>query len=328
MSRYLSLFSGIGGLDRGFDLAGWSCAGQVELNPNSRAVLAAHWPECPRHDDVKTALPWATGDTSDSLFLVDGRGQERAASLGQIDATIGGFPCQDLSRGGKRAGLQGSRSGLFWDALAVADAVRSRWLVLENVPGLLTSNEGADFHAVIDALVESGYTHVEWRVLDAQHFGVPQRRRRLFIVGHRGDLAADRFVLPELTGGVWNPREGFASGSDRADSATHAPSRAEPAVFVKRRRAASAQDDESWAVGEVSNTLNLFDLGDVRATQIILEDGLPRRMTPVEHERLQGFPDGWTVAAGDDGARFTALGNAVAVPVAASVARRILEVGQ
>jgi DNA (cytosine-5)-methyltransferase 1 len=99
---------------------------------------------------------------------------------------VGGFPCQDLSVAGKRAGLGGARSGLFWEICRILDETKAKWFVLENVPGLLSSQSGADMGAVLGALVERGYG-VAYRILDAQHFGVPQRRRRVFIVGCLGD---------------------------------------------------------------------------------------------------------------------------------------------
>lgn len=165
--NFVSLFAGVGGFDLGLERAGMQCVGQVEIDKHCRSVLARHWPDVPRHDDVTTAKEWA-----DELGLV-----------GSVDLVCGGFPCQDVSVAGKRAGLAGQRTGLFWDALAFTTHVQAGWILLENVPGLLSSNNGRDFGTVISALADAGYRHVEWRVLDSQFYGVPQRRRRLFIVG-------------------------------------------------------------------------------------------------------------------------------------------------
>ncbi|NDD53588.1 DNA (cytosine-5-)-methyltransferase, partial [bacterium] len=104
----------------------------------------------------------------------------RNGFMGRIILT-GGFPCQDLSVAGKRAGLAGQRSGLFWEIIRLAEELKPEALLLENVPGLLSSNGGRDMATVVGALEELGY-RVGWRVLDAQHFGVPQRRRRIFII--------------------------------------------------------------------------------------------------------------------------------------------------
>lgn len=112
--RFVSLFAGVGGFDLGLERAGMECVGQVEIDPACQRVLAEHWPDVPRHDDVRTAIEWARGE----------------GLVGRTDLVCGGFPCQDLSVAGKRAGLAGSRSGLFWDALAFAEAVGSRYVLL------------------------------------------------------------------------------------------------------------------------------------------------------------------------------------------------------
>jgi len=164
--QFVSLFAGVGGFDLGLERAGHDCVGQVEIEKHSRQVLARHWPDVPRHDDVRTANGWAN----------------QCGLVGNVDLVCGGFPCQDLSVAGKRAGLAGQRSGLFWDALAFTTHVQASWLLLENVPGLLTSNEGRDFAVLVTALADAGLDHIEWKVLDSQFFGVPQRRRRIFII--------------------------------------------------------------------------------------------------------------------------------------------------
>jgi len=178
--RFVSLFAGVGGFDLGLTRSGHSCVGQVEIDKHARKILEQHFPDVPKHDDVTTAIDWA-----DEIGLT-----------GNIDLVAGGFPCQDLSVAGKRAGLGGKRSGLFFDALAFATHTKAKTILLENVPGLLTSNQGRDFGAVLTALGESGYSNIEWRVLDSQFFGVPQRRRRIFIVASVGD-SGFRPVLTE-----------------------------------------------------------------------------------------------------------------------------------
>jgi DNA (cytosine-5)-methyltransferase 1 len=162
--KYGSLFSGIGGFDRGFDLAGMDCAWQVEQDPACLRVLSHHWPDVTKLSDVR---------------LVNEK------TVQPVDLICGGFPCQDLSVAGKRAGLSGERSGLWHEFHRILAELRPGWCVIENVPGLLSSNGGRDFAVILRGLVELGYG-VTWRVLDAQYFGVPQRRRRVFIVGSLG----------------------------------------------------------------------------------------------------------------------------------------------
>jgi len=167
MSTFVSLFAGVGGFDLGFENAGHTCVGQVEIDKHAQKILKKHWPHVPLHDDVTTAIEWA----------------KEIDLIGKVDIVCGGFPCQDVSVAGKRAGIAGARSGLFWDAIRFAQEVKAQTIVLENVPGLLSSNNGRDFGVVISAMADAGYRHIEWRVLDSQFFGVPQRRRRVFIVG-------------------------------------------------------------------------------------------------------------------------------------------------
>lgn len=196
----ISLFSGVGGLDLGVEAAGFRTVLMCEADAYKRAVLAAHWPGVPIHDDVHTL------DDHPHADLVHG-----------------GFPCQDVSVAGKRAGLAGERTGLFWHAVRVVDAVRPRAVLLENVPGLLSSQSGRDFAVVVDALADRGYG-VAWRVLDAQHFGVPQRRRRVFVLAVAGDdprAAAERAgAVLALTEGVRrDPAQGDEAGPDAAAGA-------------------------------------------------------------------------------------------------------------
>ena len=168
--KFVSLFAGVGGFDLGLTRSGHECVGQVEIDKHARSVLDLQFPEIPKHNDVTTAIDWA-----DEIGLT-----------GNIDLVCGGFPCQDLSVAGKRAGLSGARSGLFYDALRFATHTKAETILLENVPGLLSSNQGRDFGVLLNALAESGYSNIEWRVLDSQFFGVAQRRRRIFIVASVG----------------------------------------------------------------------------------------------------------------------------------------------
>lgn len=160
-----SLFTGIGGFDLALENAGMICKWQVEKDQACLALLEKKWPNVRRLTDVKEA-----GN----------------ATLERVDLICGGFPCQDLSVAGKRAGLDGERSGLWFEFERIIEELEPRWVVIENVPGLLSSRGGADFAVILQGLVKLGYG-VAWRVLDAQYFGVAQRRRRVFIVGSLGD---------------------------------------------------------------------------------------------------------------------------------------------
>lgn len=159
-----SLFAGIGGFDIGFEAAGFKTAWQVEIDPVCRAVLCDRFPRARQLEDVR---------------------QVGAENLSRVDVIVGGFPCQDLSTAGRRRGLEGERSGLFFEVIRILDELRPQWVVLENVTGLLHSKDGRDFQTVIGALAQCGYVGY-WRVLNAQYFGVPTRRRRVFLVAGLG----------------------------------------------------------------------------------------------------------------------------------------------
>jgi DNA (cytosine-5)-methyltransferase 1 len=178
--KFGSLFSGIGGFDTGFEQAGMECVWQVEIDKDCQRVLAKHWPDVARFDDVS-----------------------KVGQLPAVDVICGGFPCQDLSVAGKRKGLAGERSGLWFEFLRIIDRNKPRWIVIENVPGLLSSDEGRDFAAILRGLVECGYC-LAWRIVDAQYDGVAQRRRRVFIVGSLGDGSCAE-ILFESESVSWNP---------------------------------------------------------------------------------------------------------------------------
>jgi DNA (cytosine-5)-methyltransferase 1 len=182
--QYGSLFSGIGGFDLGFDRAGMTCAWQCEKDAAARGVLSRRF-GMPVVEDVRDV---------------------NRDSVPPVDLICGGFPCQDVSIAGKRAGLAGERSGLWFEFHRVVAELRPQWVVVENVPGLLSSNRGSDFAVILRELVECGYG-VAWRILDAQYFGVAQRRRRVFVVGSLGDgRAAEVLFESESVPGNSAPR--------------------------------------------------------------------------------------------------------------------------
>jgi DNA (cytosine-5)-methyltransferase 1 len=192
--KFLSLFSGVGGFDLAMERAGMQCVGQAERDKHCLKVLNHHWPDVPKYEDVRNV-------TTDNTPAVD--------------VIVGGFPCQDVSVAGRRAGLAGERSGLWFEFLRILRDLTPKWVIVENVPGLLSSNQGRDFATILYGLGECGY-RTSWRVLDAQYFGVPQRRRRVFLVASlRSGRSAQ--VLFERESGGWNSeprkteRQGIAS---------------------------------------------------------------------------------------------------------------------
>lgn len=193
MKTAVSLFAGVGGFDLALQNAGVKVVASVEIDKKAQDVLRRHFPESTIFGDI-------TGVTGEQL---------RAAGFEPENGIItGGFPCQDLSVAGRRAGLEGSRSGLFWEICRILDETRAQNFILENVPGLLSSNGGRDMAVVLEALVQRGYS-IAWRVLDAQYFGVPQRRRRVFIVGNLGNTGRS----PEEILSIKQGRAGYLAAS-------------------------------------------------------------------------------------------------------------------
>jgi DNA (cytosine-5)-methyltransferase 1 len=179
----VSLFAGVGGFDLAMERNGIKVVASVELDRSCRSVLEKHFPDSKLFDDVTT---------------VKGSDLIEAGFKPRTGIITGGFPCQDLSVAGTRTGLAGERSRLFWEIARIVEETQSEYFLIENVPGLLSSNKGRDFGIVIGTMADLGYS-VAWRVLDAQYFGVPQRRKRIFIVGRRsGDLStAEILFKPE-----------------------------------------------------------------------------------------------------------------------------------
>jgi DNA (cytosine-5)-methyltransferase 1 len=212
--RYVELFAGAGGLSMGLEAAGMMPAAHAEIESHARAVLRHHWPDTPLHGDV-TQVDWTQ-------------------YAGRVDLVAGGSPCQDLSVAGKRAGLAGARSGLFYELIRAWDEMGATYCLWENVDGARSSNGGKDFAAVLSAFVgapvivpRDGWASAgvvagssgvaAWRVLDLQHFGPPQRRRRLFVLAARegGVDPAQVLLEPEGLCRHPSPRKNQRQGATR-----------------------------------------------------------------------------------------------------------------
>lgn len=313
----VSLFAGIGGFDHALERAGFTVTDQVEREPFCQRVLAVRFPHATRWPDVRE---W-TGDGHES-----------------VDLLCGGFPCQDLSVAGKRAGLAGERSGLFWEIVRIAKAVRPTWGLFENVPGLFSSGGGRDMATVLQGLRQC-WPVVGYRVLDSRYFGVAQRRRRVFFVcgptaesveqvlfepeGGGGDLApgdeartdlaaslrsrsARPGVNPPGRGGeddmnlVCAPLTGKPYGDQQGDESKLV------CQALTNLGSGGPDDNEAQAGHLVTHALRAsFDAsedGTGRGTPLTGSNGV-RRLTPTECERLQGFPDLWTCVCRASGNR-------------------------
>jgi len=186
--KVLSLFSGVGGFDMGLENAGMETVFQCEWDKHANTILHKHWPDVPKWDDVSTLT-----------------GKHILAHAPVIDVVAWGSPCQDLSVAGKRAGLEGGRSNLFHEGIRIIKELQEesngqypRISIWENVVGALNSNRGADFGIILNEMAEAGAVAIEWSVLDAQYFGIPQRRRRVFVIAIFDPVLANRSPSPLL----------------------------------------------------------------------------------------------------------------------------------
>lgn len=186
--RYVSIFSGVEAATLAWEPLGWEPVAFSEIEPFPCAVLAERWPDVPNLGDI-TKIDW------------------KEEIDGAIDLVVGGSPCQSFSVAGKREGLKGA-SGLMFEYIRCVQELRPRWFLWENVPGALTSEDGGAFGQLLREMDELGYS-LAWRVLDAQFFGVAQRRRRLFLVGHLGaESPAEVLFEPDcLSGNPQSSRE-------------------------------------------------------------------------------------------------------------------------
>jgi DNA (cytosine-5)-methyltransferase 1 len=367
--RYGSVCSGVEAATAAWHPLGWEPRWFSEIEKFPSAVLDHHYPDVPNLGDMTNFKEWPNDP---------------------IDLLVGGTPCQSFSVAGLRKGLDDPRGNLMLTYLAIAERNKPRWLVWENVPGVLSSNRGRDFGTFLAALGKIGYGFA-YRVLDAQYFGVAQRRRRVFVVGYLGDWRRAAAVLFERESLSGHPAPSRETGQEAAPTVTQgAPfsrtgnERVEAEALVAKCLTArgagagnldpetsnmlpiafgaqnSANQGESVST-EVTPTLDKSKTPAVAIQAQALKEKQPksqgfgiddsgvsytltsgdrhavgtqsavRRLTPIECERLQGFPDNftqipWRNKAAEncpDGPRYKAMGNSMAVPVMRWIGERI-----
>ncbi len=392
--RYLSVCSGIEAATVAWHDLGWQPVAFSEIESFPSAVLKHHYPDVPNVGDMTKYKEW---------------------DIGTIDLLVGGTPCQSFSVAGLRKGLEDPRGNLALVYCGILDRFKPKWFVWENVPGVLSSNGGRDFGSFLGAVAELGYGFA-YRVLDAQYFGVAQRRRRVFVVGCLGDWRSAAEVLFEPESLCGNPAPSREKGKEVArnfipsvanclETTSHDYSRADGFNMIAKpialaentigRQPQNGGNGDGFTVGGPMYTLNAtgvhgvaqpipYGVGELPDTahclrsgaskadkhesttyiaqptvlmdqggsvMSVLEDGTVgtlrrethghepvvmqqmavRRLTPVECERLQGFPDNYTNITwrkqpeSPDGPRYKALGNSMAVPVMAWIGRRIAD---
>jgi DNA (cytosine-5)-methyltransferase 1 len=196
--NYLSVCSGIEAASVAWHGLGWNPVGFSEIEPFPSAVLKERFPDVTNYGDMTKFKEWE--------------------NVGTVDLLVGGTPCQSFSVAGLRKGLADPRGNLMLTFGAIAHHFKARWIVWENVPGVLSSNKGRDFGSFLGMLAECGYGFA-YRVLDAQFFGVPQRRRRVFVVGCLGDWIAPAKVLFDSESLSGNPPPSREKGKEAAGNA-------------------------------------------------------------------------------------------------------------
>jgi len=328
--RYLSVCSGIEAASVAWHSLGWQPVAFSEIEKFPSQVLAHHYPDVPNLGDMTKFQEWP--DES-------------------IDLLVGGTPCQSFSVAGLRRGMADPRGNLALTYLAIADRYKPRWIVWENVPGVLSSAGGRDFGSFLGALGQLGYGFA-YRVLDAQFFGVAQRRRRVFVVGYLGDWRRAAAVLFESPSGsrdtapsrekrqsvTRTTQESIAARmvafgeyvDDGTASAMKARDWKDATDLVAQPVAYQSSDGVVRECGDVMGTLDAAGESRGSSQQRFLMQPVAtamqvRRLTPTECERLQGFPDGYTNIKDNcpDGPRYKALGNSMAVPVMRWIGQRI-----
>jgi DNA (cytosine-5)-methyltransferase 1 len=374
--RYLSVCSGIEAATVAWHDMGWQAAAYSEIEKFPSEVLKYHYPSVPNMGDMTKYKEW---------------------EIGTIGLLVGGTPCQSFSVAGLRKGLEDPRGNLALTYVGILDKFRPKWFIWENVPGVLSSGKGRDFGSFLGAVVELGYGF-SYRVLDAQHFGVAQRRRRVFVVGHLGDWRPTAKVLFEseslcrntkqskkkreattttFVPSIANCLQTTSNDYSRADGFNMISTRITGPLTARDYKGISAYDcnpemakmvaqvyenhgtdsrikpieisptvTARWGTG--GNNVPLAHAFKVRGgcagggkgylgqdekaftistmqDQQIFQNMAVRRLTEIECERLQGFPDNYTNIKENcpSGARYKALGNSMAVPVMKWIGKRI-----
>ena len=331
-----------------------TCVGYSEIDKYASKIYQSHFPTHHNYGDITK---------------ID------AQALPDFDLLCGGFPCQSFSIAGKRGGFGDTRGTLFFDIARLLQAKRPRLLLLENVKGLLSHDQGRTFATIISTLDELGYD-IQWEVLNSKDFGVPQNRERVLIVGHlrgtprpqvfpigRADAEDTRNIGEDLSyaidanyskgtntlekgrrqlvqvGTLRTHKDGNGFREVKSGLSPTIPARAredgsgQPVILVPEATKLGyaearvgqsinlAVPNSSTRRGRVSDLANTLDTGMQQHT--LTKDARIRRLTPVECERLQGFPDGWTEGVSDT-QRYKTLGNAVTTNVIEAVVTRML----
>lgn len=334
--RITSLFAGIGGFEKGFQQASnqIEIAFSSEIDKYARQIYKKNFGVEP-HGDIT---------------------QIESADIPDHDILCGGFPCQAFSIAGKRRGFEDTRGTLFFEIMRIAKSKRPKLLFLENVRGLLSHDGGRTFQTILRSMDDMGYD-AEWQMFNSKNHGVPQNRERIFIIGHlRGSGTRQIFPISEVSQKIPETGDGKCicagtlstrnqSGQAQWDGSTTlicdcGQGRKDQyrSGIVPPLRANTGAGHNNLVVGVNNPSRGMEPRKDGLACSIkagecgsknfiagqLTNGETIRRLTPVECERLQGFPDGWTEGISDT-QRYKCLGNAVTVNVVEFIARHIVK---
>ena len=316
MIKIASLFSGIGGFEKGIAQA------SEKLEINTEFVFASEIDKHARKIYKKNFGVEPHGDIK----------KINANDIPDIDLLCGGFPCQSFSISGKRRGFEDTRGTLFFEIMRIAEIKQPKVLFLENVEGLLSHNKGRTFGTILRTMDEMGYD-AEWQVFNSKNHGVPQNRQRVFIIGHlRGSGTSQIFPITENdrpTDGVQGPNTNCLTARCQGAQTTGTYIiEGELDAQVRCHTLQPRSPDRPSAKGGGSGPLSRIDGNSYclnTRNNMAAECGQNiRQLTPLECERLQGFSDEWTKGISDP-QRYKCLGNAVTVPVIEFIADRLFK---
>ena len=309
--KVFSCFSGIEAASVAFKPLGFEMVGFSEVDKFCSELLKQKFPNIKNYGDITKHREWKLPRS--------------------IDFLCGGPPCQSFSLAGLRKGMEDSRGNLSLEYLSFLKQIQPRWILMENVVGILSSNKGRDFGTILSSLAKLGYGFA-YCVLDAQNFGIPQRRRRVFVVGHSGGdwrrPAQVLFNAKSLFGNNEQSKKNQKKITKTVDECSTKNSHLNNNILCFQY---TNSPEFMWFAQNISGTLTT----KCHAFSILKKNKV-RRMTPLECERLQGFPDHWTRIAYKnkppedcpDGPRYKAIGNSWAVPVVRWIGERIKEFNQ
>ena len=323
--KFFDLFAGIGGFRIALEREGFTCVGFCEIDKWARKLYKAYYSVKEEEEEYEDATKINPEDLPD------------------FDILCAGFPCQAFSIAGKRRGFKDTRGTLFFEIARIAKVKRPTYLLLENVKGLLSHDEGRTFEIILKTLDELGYD-AEWQVLNSKDFGVPQNRERVFIIGHlRGKSRPKIFPLSERDRIYYQPPKvkekickDIQSGGEIAATlmARQYANWNGNYVIDKPIRVGlinkGGQGERVYSSEGIAVTLKANGGGRGAKTGLYLtNDSRIRRLTPLECFRLQGFPDSLYYKAKElgisDSQLYRMAGNAVTVQVVQSIAKKLMQ---